>query len=133
MIQITAGNRLSCWYAVFLLFYASMARMQWDRRDVVNRVTAVAFAAAGAVVLLVVFGTDLYTLVRGAASVVHPNTWTQSMAFAGPDSPPLIPASAVSGALNLSKPVDETVAGVGVDGEVADVAGGEVLEEVAAL
>jgi phosphate transport system permease protein len=75
------------WYAVFLVFYASMARMQWDRRDVVNRVTTVALAAAGAVVLLVVFGTDLYTLVRGAASVVHLNTWTQSMAFAGPDSP----------------------------------------------
>jgi phosphate transport system permease protein len=76
-----------CWYGVFLVFYASMARMQWDRRDVINRVTAVAFAAAGAVVLLVVFGTDLYTVVRGAASVVHANTWTQSLAFAGPDSP----------------------------------------------
>jgi len=76
-----------CWYVVFLVFYASMARMQWDRRDVVNRVTTVAFAAAGAVVLLVVFGTDLYTLARGAASVVHLNTWVQSLAFAGPKSP----------------------------------------------
>ena len=76
-----------CWYVVFLVFYAWMARMQWDRRDVINRVTTVALAAAGAVVLLVVFGTDLYTLVRGAASVVHPNFWTQSLAFAGPDSP----------------------------------------------
>ena len=76
-----------CWYAVFLVFYASMARMQWDRRDVVNRVTMVAFGAAGAVVLLVVFSTDLYTFVRGAASVIHPNTWTQSLAFAGPQSP----------------------------------------------
>jgi phosphate transport system permease protein len=75
------------WYVVFMVFYASMARMQWDRRDVVNRVTTVALAAAGAVVLLVVFSTDLYALVRGAASVVHLNTWTQSMAFAGPDSP----------------------------------------------
>ena len=76
-----------CWYAVFLVFYASMARMQWDRRDVVNRVTMVAFAAAGVLVLLVVLGTDLYTFVRGAASVVHANTWTQSLAFAGPQSP----------------------------------------------
>jgi len=76
-----------CWYVVFLVFYAWMARMQWDRRDVINRVTTVALAAAGAVVLLVVFGTDLYTLVRGAASVVHPNFWTQSLAFAGPGSP----------------------------------------------
>jgi len=69
------------------VFYASMARMQWDRRDVVNRVTMVAFAGAGALVLLVVFSTDLYTFVRGAASVFHPNTWTQSLAFAGPQSP----------------------------------------------
>ena len=76
-----------CWYAVFLVFYASMARMQWDRRDVINRVTMVAFAGAGALVLLVVFSTDLYTFVRGAASVVHANTWTQSLAFAGPQSP----------------------------------------------
>ena len=76
-----------CWYAVFLVFYASMARMQWDRRDVVNRVTMVAFAGAGALVLLVVFSTDLYTFVRGAASVFHANTWTQSLAFAGPQSP----------------------------------------------
>src|SRR6516162_3053176 len=43
-----------CWYAVFLVFYASMARMQWDRRDVINRLTMVAFAAAGVLVLLVV-------------------------------------------------------------------------------
>jgi len=76
-----------CWYAVFLVFYASIARMQWDRRDVINRLTTVAFGAAGAVVLLVVFSTDLYTFVRGAASVFHTNTWTQSLAFAGPQSP----------------------------------------------
>jgi phosphate transport system permease protein len=38
------------------------------------------------VVLAVVLGTDLYTLVRGAAAVLHPNFWAQSMAFAGPSS-----------------------------------------------
>jgi phosphate transport system permease protein len=74
------------WYVVFLLLYAAMAGMQWDRRDVINKVTTVAFAASGAVVLAVVFGTDLYTLVRGAAAVFHPNFWLQSMAFAGPKS-----------------------------------------------
>jgi phosphate transport system permease protein len=76
-----------CWYVVFLIFYAAMARMQWDRRDVVNKVTTVAFAGAGIVVIALVFGTDLYTLVRGLAAVVHPNFWVQSMAFAGPLSP----------------------------------------------
>jgi phosphate transport system permease protein len=73
-----------CWYAAFLILYAAMARMQWDRRDVVNKVTMVAFGAAGTVVLAVVFGTDLYTLVRGLAAVVHANFWVQSMSFAGP-------------------------------------------------
>jgi phosphate transport system permease protein len=76
-----------CWYVVFLAFYGAMARMQWDRRDVINKMTTVAFAAAGAVVLAVVFGTDLYTLARGLDAVVHPNFWVQSMAFAGPTSP----------------------------------------------
>jgi len=76
-----------CWYAVFLVFYASMARMQWDRRDVVNKVTTVALATGGAIVLALVLGTDLYTLVRGAAAVFHLNFWYQSMAFAGPTSP----------------------------------------------
>jgi phosphate transport system permease protein len=75
-----------CWYVAFLLLYAVMARMQWDRRDVVNKVMAVALATGGALVLAVVLGTDLYTLVRGAAAVVHANFWVQSMAFAGPTS-----------------------------------------------
>lgn len=75
-----------CWYVAFLLLYAVMARMQWDRRDVVNKVMAVALATGGALVLAVVLGTDLYTLIRGAAAVVHANFWYQSMAFAGPAS-----------------------------------------------
>jgi len=75
-----------CWYVAFLLLYAVMARMQWDWRDVVNKVMAVALATGGALVLAVVLGTDLYTLVRGAAAVVHANFWVQSMAFAGPTS-----------------------------------------------
>jgi phosphate transport system permease protein len=75
-----------CWYVAFLLLYAAMARMQWDWRDVVNKVMAVALATGGALVLAVVLGTDLYTLVRGLAAVVHANFWLQSMAFAGPTS-----------------------------------------------
>ena len=76
-----------CWYVAFVLLYAAMAWMQWDRRDVVNKVTTVALATGGAIVLALVLGTDLYTLVRGAAAVFHLNFWYQSMAFAGPTSP----------------------------------------------
>ena len=76
-----------CWYVAFVLLYAAMAGMQWDRRDVVNKVPTVALATGGAIVLALVLGTDLYTLVRGAAAVFHLNFWYQSMAFAGPTSP----------------------------------------------
>ena len=47
-----------CWYVVFLVLYGAIARMQWDWRDVVNRVTTVALATAGVLVLAVVLGTD---------------------------------------------------------------------------
>jgi phosphate transport system permease protein len=76
-----------CWYVVYLLLYAAIARMQWDRRDVINRVVTVGLATGGIVVCLVVFGTDLYTLIRGAPSVFHTSFFTQSLAFAGPTSP----------------------------------------------
>ncbi len=76
-----------CWYVVFLLLYGAIAGLQWDLRDVVNKVTTVALATAGLLVLVVVFGTDLYTLARGAPAVFHISFFTQSLAFAGPDSP----------------------------------------------
>ena len=76
-----------CWYVVFLLLYGAIALMQWDWRDVVNKVMTVGLATAGALVLLVVVGTDLYTLMRGAPSVFHVSFFTQSLAFAGPNSP----------------------------------------------
>jgi phosphate transport system permease protein len=76
-----------CWYVVFLLLYAAMARIQWDRRDVINKVTTVAVTGAAMAVLAVVFGTDLYTLARGLPSLFHVSYFTQSLAFAGPTSP----------------------------------------------
>jgi len=76
-----------CWYVAFVLLYAAMAGMQWDRRDVVNKVTTVAFGGAGVAVLAIVFGTDLYTLVRGAPAAFHANFWYQSMSLACPQGP----------------------------------------------
>jgi phosphate transport system permease protein len=75
-----------CWYVLFLLLYAAMARMQWDRRDVINRVMTVGLATGGILVCALVFGTDLYTMIRGAPSVFHTSFFTQSLAFAGPRS-----------------------------------------------
>src|SRR6516225_4015993 len=75
-----------CWYAAFLALYAAMAALQWDKREVGHRVTTVAFVTGGALTLVIVLGQVLYTLLRGFAAVRHLSFFSQSMAFAGPDS-----------------------------------------------
>ena len=74
-------------YAVFLLLYAAMARIQWDQREAGERVTTTGFGTAGMITLVVVIGMVLYILVRGFSAVRHLNFFTQSMAIAGPLSP----------------------------------------------
>lgn len=76
-----------CWYVLFLTLYALMARLQWDRREAVNRLAAVAFGTGGVLAFLIVIEQVGYTLARGASAVHHVNFWTQSLAFAGPASP----------------------------------------------
>jgi len=75
------------WYGVFLLLYASMARLQWNAREVTHRLAMVAVATGGAVVCAVVLGEVLFVAGRGAAAVWHVNFWIDSFAFAGPTSP----------------------------------------------
>lgn len=76
-----------CWYATFLALYAAMAALQWDTREVIHRVTTVAFVTGGVLTLVIVLGQVLYTLLRGFSAVRHLSFFVQSMAFAGPDSP----------------------------------------------
>jgi phosphate transport system permease protein len=76
-----------CWYLVFLLLYAVMARQQWDQRLARDRVTAVAFGTGGTLTLAAVFGVVLFALARGHDAVFHLNFFRDSMAFAGPLSP----------------------------------------------
>jgi phosphate transport system permease protein len=73
-----------CWYVVFLLLYAAIARLQWDQREVTQRMTTVAFGTGGTLTLLVVVGIVLYVFVRGFPAVRHVSFFTESMAFAGP-------------------------------------------------
>jgi phosphate transport system permease protein len=75
-----------CWYAVFLALYAAMAALQWDTREVGHRVTTVAFVTGGVLTLMIVLGQVLYTLLRGSAAARHLSFFTQSAAFAGPDT-----------------------------------------------
>ena len=76
-----------CWDVVFLLWYAALAGLQWDRREVIHRVTTVAFGTGGTLALVVVVDIVGYTLVRGFPAVRHENFFTQSMTLASALSP----------------------------------------------
>lgn len=75
------------WYGVFLLLYASMARLQWNAREVTHRLAMVAVATGGAVVCAAILGEVLFVAGRGVHAVWHVNFWIDSSAFAGPTSP----------------------------------------------
>ena len=75
------------WYVTFLLLYAAMARLQWDRREAASRLTTVAFGTGGLLSCFIVLQTIGYVLVHGWGAVSHLNNFTQSLAFAGPSSP----------------------------------------------
>jgi phosphate transport system permease protein len=83
------------WYAAFLLLYAAMARLQWDRREVSQRVATVVLSSASVVVLVLVIGMLVYVVARGITAFRHLNFFTQAMSFAGPTS-----SLSVGGALN---------------------------------
>lgn len=83
------------WYVAFLLLYAAMARLQWDRREVSQRVATVVLASISLVVLVLVIGMLVYVVARGISAFRHLNFFTQAMSFAGPTS-----SLSVGGALN---------------------------------
>ena len=76
-----------CWYAVFVGLYFLMARLQWDKLEARNRLATVAFATGGVLAFVIVVDQVGYTLVKGSGAVGHVNFWTQSLGFAGPESP----------------------------------------------
>ena len=76
-----------CWYVLFLVFYTSIAALQWDRLAVQDKVVQVALSTFGVLATAIVIDQVAYTLVRGFAAVRHSSFWTQTMARAGPLSP----------------------------------------------
>jgi phosphate transport system permease protein len=76
-----------CWYVLFLLFYAGIASLQWDRLAVRDRVVSVALSTSGVLATAIVIDQVAYTLVRGFTAVKHSSFFTQSMLNAGPLSP----------------------------------------------
>ena len=72
------------WYLMFMLLYAVMAALQWDRLEATNRVTAVAFGTGGVLALAIVVAIVAYTLLKGWSAVRHLSFLTTSMAKSGP-------------------------------------------------
>ena len=54
-----------CWYLLFMVCYAAIGSLQWDRLAVRDRVIAVALTTAGLLAVALVIGQVGYTLVRG--------------------------------------------------------------------
>ena len=76
-----------CWYVLFLVFYTSIASLQWDRLAVQDKVVQVALSTFGVLATAIVIDQVAYTLVHGLAAVRHLSFFTQTMARAGPLSP----------------------------------------------
>ena len=76
-----------CWYVLFLVFYTSIASLQWDRLAVQDKVVQVALSTFGVLATAIVVDQVAYTLVRGFAAVRHLSFFRQTMSNAGPLSP----------------------------------------------
>jgi phosphate transport system permease protein len=72
------------WYLLFLVGYAGIGSLQWNRLAVRDRVVAVALTTAGLLATALVLDQVGYTLVRGATAVKHSSFFTQSMVNTGP-------------------------------------------------
>jgi phosphate transport system permease protein len=72
-----------CCYGLFLVLYAAVTAMRYGRRDVIDRLAAVAAASAGLLALAVIAEQIGYITVRGWPAVTHLNFWTQTMALTG--------------------------------------------------
>jgi phosphate transport system permease protein len=72
-----------CCYGMFLVLYAAVTAMRYGRRDVIDRLAAVAAASAGLFALAVIAEQIGYIAFRGWPAVTHLNFWTQTMAATG--------------------------------------------------
>jgi phosphate transport system permease protein len=76
-----------CWYLIFLLLYAGMALIQWDRRDAADRLSTVAFATGTALAFAILAIVVGYALGKGFTAVRHLSFLTQTMEYAAPTAP----------------------------------------------
>jgi phosphate transport system permease protein len=75
-----------CWYVIFLVCYAAMAYLQWDRLAVRDRVVSVALWTGGILATAIVVDQVAYVFVKGYPAVTCPDLafFSKSMVSAGP-------------------------------------------------
>jgi phosphate transport system permease protein len=78
----TLGFWLCC-YGAFLILYTAVTAIRYGRRDVADRLAAVAAATAALFALAVIVDQIGYIAVRGWPAVRHLNFWTQTMQATG--------------------------------------------------
>jgi phosphate transport system permease protein len=72
-----------CCYGVFLILYAAVTAMRYGRRDVTDRLAAVAAVTAALFALAVIVTQVVYIGVSGWPAVTHLNFWTKTMQDTG--------------------------------------------------
>jgi phosphate transport system permease protein len=76
-----------CWYVIFLLFYAGMAMIQWNRMEMAERLSSVVFGTGGALAFAILAVVVSYVLGQGWTAVRLLSFLTQTMKYAGPLAP----------------------------------------------
>jgi phosphate transport system permease protein len=76
-----------CWYVIFLMLYAAMAVIQWNRMESADRVSSVIFGTGGVLALAILAVVVAYILDQGWTVVRHLSFLTQTMEYTGPLAP----------------------------------------------
>ncbi|OLB80002.1 MAG: phosphate ABC transporter, permease protein PstA [Actinobacteria bacterium 13_2_20CM_2_71_6] len=76
-----------CWYVAFLGLYAAVSSVANPRVVVVDRLAAAAIQGGAILVGVALVSTVLYTFIRGATALPHPNLYLDDMAGVRPQDP----------------------------------------------
>ncbi|MEU1509517.1 MULTISPECIES: phosphate ABC transporter permease PstA [unclassified Kitasatospora] len=82
-----AQGFLLCWYALFLVGYFAIGRLQWNPLMVRDRLVSVVAWSSGLLVVGLIADQIGYVLVRGYDAARHLNFFTESMDHTAPLSP----------------------------------------------
>jgi phosphate transport system permease protein len=88
---------LVCWFGLFLVLYALVALVQWNRLEAVDRLSSVTFGAGGLITIAIVLIVVGYSLGKGWTPVQHLHFLTQTMADYNTPQAPLSDGGVLAG------------------------------------